>query len=450
MLISFGSLKIKWLLLLIVPSFIFFCNITEYASDCDRNFFFYAFLRFFSRSLNFILWIILNKSLSYPKNTENENDEINKKEEIKEIKEKSDNNNINNISSENRSVSIDSGNEFISEYKLYKKKMTMKKKMEQYKQYNDNKKLLFLTAILDFIATTIKYICNNIELRRHVSGGLTVLSSCSRLLLIILLSHFLIKNEKLKRHQYFSAIIILIIIIIISVLSLIFEEENNNDYFIKLVLMIVPEFLYIFVYICGAIYLSKSQGNIYKMVFFNGITGLILSVILQIILSFFNCDHYEIYFNNNKYDFCDNGKIKTILENFKSFQNFGEFYTFFSIIFNFVEIVSIWLLIYYYSINHFASVYIIPSFFDFIFKKNNLGYKLMYIIGCIVIILMALVYNEIIILKFCGFEKNTKKEITKRALTESSIEEAEDGQRDTLFYENDKYEYYITDLENDN
>ena len=447
MLISFGSLKIKWLLLLIVPSFIFFCNITEYASNSDRNFFFYAFLRFFSRTLNFILWIILNKSLSYPKNTENENDEINKKEEVEEIKENSDNSN--NISPENRSVSIDSRNTFISEYTLYKKKMTLEKKIKR-KQYNDNKKLLFLTAILDFIATTIKYIFNNIELRRNVSGGLTVLSSCSRLLLIILLSHFLIKNEKLKRHQYFSAIIILIIVIIISILSLIFEGENNNYYFIKLILMIVPEFLYIFVYICGAIYLSKSQGNIYKMVFFNGITGLILSVILQIILSFFNCDHYEIYFNNNKYDFCDNGKIKTILENFKSFQNFGEFYTFFSIIFNFVEIVCIWLLIYDYSINHFAAVYIIPSFLEFIFKENNLGYELMYIIGCIVIILMALVYNEIIILKFCGFEKNTKKEITKRALTESSIEEAEDGQRDSLYAENDKYVYNIAEEENDN
>ena len=409
--------------------------------------FFYAFLRFFSHTLNFILWIILNKSLSYPKNTENENDEINKKEEVEEIKDNSDNNN--NISPENRSVSIDSRNTFISEYTLYKKKMTLEKKIKM-KQYNDNKKLLFLTAILDFIATTIKYIFNNIELRRNVSGGLTVLSSCSRLLLIILLSHFLIKSEKLKKHQYFSAIIILIIVIIISILSLIFEGESNYDFFIKLILMIVPEFLYIFVYICGAIYLSKSQGNIYKMVFFNGITGLFLSVILQIILSFFNCDHYEIYFNNNKYDFCDNGKIKTILENFKSFQKFGEFYTFFSIFFNFVEIVCIWLLIYDYSINHFAAVYIIPSFLEFIFKENNLGYELMYIIGCIVIILMALVYNEIIILKFCGFEKNTKIEITQRALSESKIGVDEDGQRDSLYDENDKYVYNIAEEENDN
>ena len=449
MLISFGSLKVKWLLFLIVPSFIFFCNITEYVSKSDRNFFFYAFLRFFSRSLNFILWIILYKSLSYPKKTEIENDEISKKQEVEEIKEKSDINNKSNISSENRSLSIDSRNTFISEYTLYKKKMTMKKRKKK-EQYNDNKRLLFLTAILDFIATTIKYICNNIELRRHVSGGLTVLSSCSRLLLIILLSHFLIKSEKLKKHQYFSAIIILIIVIIISILSLIFERESNYDFFIKLILMIVPEFLYICVYICGAIYLSKSQGNIYKMVFFNGITGLFLSVILQIILSFFNCEHYEIYFNNEEFDFCYNGKIKTILENFKSFQKFGKLYTFFSIFFNFVEIVCIWLLIYDYSINHFAAVYIIPSFLEFIFKKNNFGYILMYIIGCIVIILMALVYNEIIILKFCGFEKNTKIEIAQRALTESKIGVAEDGQRDSLYAENDKYVYNIAEEENDN
>ena len=84
------------------------------------------------------------------------------------------------------------------------------------------------------------------------------------------------------------------------------------------------------------------------------------------------------------------------------------------------------------------------TFYDFIkFKKvfiylyikaliiNGLP---IYLISSLLIIFFIMVYNEMIILRFCGLEKNTKVEISKRAKEENlnidSIlnEEEEEGE----------------------
>ena len=52
---------------------------------------------------------------------------------------------------------------------------------------------------------------------------------------------------------------------------------------------------------------------------------------------------------------------------------------------------------------------------------------------------MALIYNEIIILKFCGLDTNTKVEISKRSESESNlklIEEEEEEKKDHDGYSN--------------
>ena len=89
-------------------------------------------------------------------------------------------------------------------------------------------------------------------------------------------------------------------------------------------------------------------------------------------------------------------------------------------------------MIYNFSINHFAAIFSIPTYFQFIIEGNDLGLKLIYIIGSIIIILMTLVYNEIIILKFLGFETNTKIEIVKRAKKDTEINQLIES--DKLFY----------------
>ena len=411
MFISCGSVNFKWILFFITPILMHICNLIEKNSKSDKNIFFFSFLRFFSRSLNFILWLILKKSLSSQKDKKDEEENSQKLDEgFSSIHEDSDE--VNNCVK---------SNSIVSETILYKQKMEIKKKylLEQYKAKD---KLIFFTGILDFIATTIKYIFVNLKYIQKVSGGLNILSSCARLALMISLSYCFINNQKLQRHQYFSAIITLIVAIVSSILSLIMEDRDyNNNFWIKLILMSVPEILYCIMYICGAYYLVK-KGNIYKLLFFNGVIGLILSTIMQLLVNFFSCNNIKDFFSKDL--ICKDEKIKTMKENFTSFGNFGGLLTFLLILIDFIEIICIWLLIYYFSIAHFAAVYLIPSFFEYIINHRNYKYEVIFIIGCVIIIIMALIYNEIIILKFCGFDTNTKIEITKRAKRDSYIEDS--------------------------
>ena len=437
MFISCGSVNLRWLLFLLVPTLIYFCNFIESYSKSDKNLFFFAFLRFFSRSLSCILWLILYKSISFQKNIKKKEENFQRKEEDPDELLLS---NINNNLSEDNSIS--QSKTYVSEYILYKKKLKNKNK-DILKKYKANNIIILYTAILDFVSTTVKYIFGYLKYIQNISGGLNVLSSCARLALMTSLSYFLISNQKLKKHQYFSAIIILFVVIIISILSFFMEDkESNNNYWAKLILMSIPEILYCFMYISGAYYLVKTQGNIYKLVFFNGIIGLTLSFIFQIILSFCSCGHVKSFFADESI-VCNKEKIKIFFQNFTSFQNFGGGLTFLLII---VKIICIWLLIYYFSITHFAAVFIIPSFIEFIFKEKNLKFKIFSLIGCILIIFMALIYNEIIILKFCGLDKNTKVEISKRSESESNLKLIEEEKKNLDGYsDNNILDYSFED-----
>ena len=109
--------------------------------------------------------------------------------------------------------------------------------------------------------------------------------------------------------------------------------------------------------------------------------------------------------------------------NFKSFKNFNGIISFIIIIMNLFENVFIFLLIYYFSLNHFGASFPMSSILLQFIKKSYSGNELKYpyIAGSLIIIFMCFVYNEFIILKFCGLNKNTKIQIEKRALIDFNI-----------------------------
>ena len=402
MLITLGKINIKWILFLFVPILLFLTSLVERKSTSDDNLFFYAFLRFFARTLSFIPWIILNKSLKFQN--------MRKKLKLMLLKKNED---INGDSS-NELILQNSVKRNLSEFEILTSDLdnNIKRKNDiMKKKYRTNFQILLFTGFMDFIVTTVKFIFINFKYRDKVSGGLTVLSSC-----------IFLKREKLKSHQLFSASIILLVVIIITILSFFMEDEENNEkFFLKLIIMFIPEILYCFMYIYGAFYLMRSQGNVYKLIFYNGIIGLFLSGVFQLLSLLLKCDDLDNPIDKD-FKFCDGENIKTIYDNFKSFKNFGGYLTFLQILVNFGEILFNWLLIFYFSLNHFSAIFIINSFFWFISKENKFSYKIIYIVGCLIIIFMALIYNEIIILKFWGFDKDTGMEIAKRSVEESIIE----------------------------
>ena len=274
--------------------------------------------------------------------------------------------------------------------------------------------LIILIGFLDFISISCHFIISSLKITQNLSGALVVLGTFTRIITLAILSYFLIKSSKSYKHHYCSGITIGIIILFFVISSFYVENENVYTFFMKLLIKAIPDIGFSFMYTIGYIYLKKYNGNIYKLLCLNGIIGIFLSIIIQIIASFCYCKKSNYDFIN--LEICDDTeKFITIIYNFKSFKNFGGFISIFIILTNFFENIAIFLLIYYFSLNHFAAIFIIPTYFTFIIGDWKIVLKILYIIGGIIIIFMTLVFNEIIIFRFWGLEKNTKIEIIKRA-----------------------------------
>ena len=327
MLISFGELNIKCILFILVPIFLFCCRLSEKNLDYEENLFFILFIKHLSRSFSFILWIVLNQSLAFQRE-ESKLDTINK-DKNQPLFRNNENEDVPDISNDEdgdgSGDTIKNRKAFVSEKIIYETKIKKKEKikvkiiMKKMKSYNV---LLLYSIILNFVGHFIKFIFAKLEYREHVSAGLSILSSCTRLCVCAICSYFFLGDKKFEKHQYFSAFIIGVVAIILALLSYFTENTTNNENFIiKLILMIVPEILYYFMYICGAIYLMKGQGDIYKIIFFSSVSALACTIIMQIVVLFFNCNKIKHLFVDD-FDFCDGKNYKTIIENFKSFKKF--------------------------------------------------------------------------------------------------------------------------------
>ena len=420
-----GEFRFKSLLFFLAPLFIALRGYLETKiKQKNKNFFFNGFLRFLSRSLTSILWILFKRNMAFKKK---------EKEKIMYSQRNGINSNENFLKNNKK---------FINQFDLEKEKDEKKLMEIKSKKSKINLYILIFIAFLDFFSVTINMLISELKIQEEISLGLLSIFSCIRIYVLAILSLILIQYTKSYSHHYFSVISIGIVGIIMVTLSLIFEKkEANEDFLIKLILMIIPEILFSLMFSLGLVYLIKTEGNIYKILSINGIIGIILSFISQIIFYFFKCNNIKGF--TEDFNFCDKdkNKFRTILYNFESFKNFNGLISLSVIITNFFENIFIFLLIYYFSLNHFGASFPMSSIFLQFIKKSYSGNELKYpyIAGCLIIIFMSLVYNEVIILKFCGLNKNTKIQIKKRALIDFNIISTKENGENGEHNENDDF-----------
>lgn len=254
-----------------------------------------------------------------------------------------------------------------------------------------------------------------------------------RIISLGIFSHFFIKFIKLYKHHYVSFIFIIITLIIINVSTFLIYKFGKKSWSFRI---FFSEIIFAFSDVLGSIYLNKSEGNIGLLFFITSIFHLIVLIILHIIFSILNtndvqCDTSSFFDIGNSYFFCNNKKFKYFYDNFNLFGNIFTFLYLFSLIS--LEIIK-WYLIYLFSPNHYGAIYSIYSLFitSALFQIHNSEIlkerrNPLYLIGCLLISFFVMVYNEIIILRFCGLDKNTKEEIANRAFEESKLEEIENN-----------------------
>ena len=399
--ISLGEVNKKWLLYLSLIIIAFCKSLCENNKDEPINFFFKLFVNFLSFFFNGIIiaiYLIVDK-ITGKKNYlfSDEIFGINKKEEE---------------------------GEYLSE----KQKINNSTNKENSNKKSEVIKWLFISSVLYVISHILHTYIKTTTAYKSRGGALISISYLFRIIIIIILSNKLIKYIKIYKHHYVSIIVIFILILIINIYNLIFGEVKKEY---KGSLKVFIENLFISCnYVIGAVYLNKSKGNVLLLCFFTSILLFIFIISIHIInLMIHECNIGFLEVANEK-DYCNiKNEFKNFYDDFDKFKNIN---TYFYLFLTFLKEINNWYIIYFFSPNHFAAISSIEFFLISIIAISNVKGLPFYIASSILIIFFIMVYNEMIILRFCGLEKNTKVEIYKRAKEENininSIIEEEEGE----------------------
>ena len=237
-------------------------------------------------------------------------------------------------------------------------------------------------------------------------------------------------NFSIFKHQYVSFLVIIICHIIFFAQSI--KYQNNIN-----ILDTFHSFLYFFSYtqlFCLADVLGKKYLNLYMdgIYLFLSKIGLITSILLII---------YDIIAYFSGFDDKYHGIIDTLFFHLKPFEFF------INLCFSLLMQIGLWLAIYYFSPFHYIILDIIYNFLgiivniiqnrnnisDFYSKEQIITYFILYPI----IIFQGFVFNEIIILNFCGLNKNTKLCIMERGGNDFDYSTDEDFSIDEDNYYNE-------------
>ena len=305
--------------------------------------------------------------------------------------------------------------------------MNLKKKEELKKAKIMKILYILFLASLEMSALLIQF-CFEKNKIRHLHFSLLVIFELSNLIIFSLL--FL--NYTLYKHQIVSFIIFLISHIIFFIQS---NEELNIKKFIKAFLYYYSyEKLYCVYDIFGKKYLNNFMDSIYLLLFKIGITGLIPLLLYDGI--FYLCGVDDRY----------HGIFRTLIDDFKIL------YILRNLFFSMNLHIGIWLIINYFSPCHYIIMDIFENFLEIIYieiedkeKENKFSKKQLntFYILYPILILDTLIFNEIFILKFCGFYENTKKYIMERGNSEFNNHHSKHSVADT-------YEESEEDDENEN
>ena len=268
---------------------------------------------------------------------------------------------------------------------------------------NSNKKwliiiILILLAIIQSYLDTI-FINNN-------NNNNLIEQFLYALFFIPLFSKFILKQE-IYKHQYLSLIISILCIIFIDIpIFFIFEQNDIIPNIINFIIIICFSLSCVLIkYVFNTFFISP-----YKLCLLLGIIFIPINLIGYIIYSL-------IKYNDLSYfkDCFDFSKVEN--------KTIAIIYIIIYILFNSAYTIFIFIVIFYFSPllylvsdTIFYFIYYIIDVIEYGKLKNN---GIVYPIVFFIMFLSSLVYNEIIILNFCGLNKNTKIFVEHRQIEES-------------------------------
>ena len=228
----------------------------------------------------------------------------------------------------------------------------------------------------------------------------------------IILGMYVMKY-KIYRHHFVSLIVILLNLILLIISFIICFPDCTIQ---TIIYYFFYSFLFCLYCMIGKKYLNLYANSPYIIMLYIGIISTIILFIFDIImLSIFNNKDD----NNNKYG---------IIFGFKNMTNLLSILAFiFDIVCYFFSNIGIWMTLYYYSPFHYIISESMSEYlfilYDFLLFKRDYKFSdiILYTIIYIINFVFFLIFNEIIILKFCGLNYNIKENIEEREIIDNIL-----------------------------
>lgn len=253
---------------------------------------------------------------------------------------------------------------------------------------HDKYKFIFLTSLMDFILTIL--ICNfciNIKINMWICD----------IIFMSLFSYYFFQI-KIYKHHIISIIIIFITGFILDIIT--GHYDYILDEIIPIIIKFFGEIIFSFSIIINKYTMEKKFSSPYEICFYQGIITLVLYSIFSIFSNIFN-------FLDNFSDYKKNFDLQEL------------FISIVVIIIQFAHNLFILITIRNYTSCHIMIIIVIGELAPHILKLvHEENISIIIIIGLIFILFMTLIFNEIIEVNCFGLNKNTKKNIGKRAIEE--------------------------------
>ena len=218
-------------------------------------------------------------------------------------------------------------------------------------------------------------------------------------------------GDKIYYHQIISSIIIVISIFIVIILFLI-KDENTDNIFLNILIIIIVTCLFALYNVLEKKYYNKYMDSPYHLMFVIGIYAIAIILFYEILTN--------IIFG---FDFSFNGLFYQFLLNIKEYKFLYILIFIADVLSAFIWIGGIQLTVYFFTPCHFiiseSISQIISTFINNTIENFPVAEKVIIYILFVVIFLSTLIYNEIIIINIFSLNKNTKKYIGLRQLTET-------------------------------
>lgn len=303
-------------------------------------------------------------------------------------------------------------------------------------------KLLFIVSFFDFLSiysnVTFSVIIKstNYSIKKAQMNSYVLFNIIAKYLLNILILH-----TPVYKHHYLSLSINLLFLIGLVIYDII-NIERSNQYF-YLLMKIISVSLYSFEDAFAKILLTFNSISPYNLLFYRGILVNILALLYSSVFIFVEIPD-------------EKGKKSCLFSRFwKVYENkLNILFYLILALFEYLENLNIFFIIDKFSLIHFAVASIIEYFglliLAMIYKESGVAEFLIKFLIYFILIVTALIYNEFIILNFCGLEKYTKLFLQKEAkkeVNQSFIDNNKDNdsisQRDSINIVNDSTDEFI-------